>query len=204
MIASKKLKKRELILRAARECFARFGFDKTTLDEIGQKTNLNKASLYYYFKNKEELFIQVILSETAIYIQHLQKSTQKQTSSEDKIIHYLTKRLHAYPEVMNVHQLFILSLQKIGAPFDQLYAFIKDKELSLIQDILEQAQAEGEIRTDQKLPQLAENIFTIGAIFKQNALRHTLLLPANELDNKAAEEGITALIQLVFKGMRRK
>ncbi|MBL0095706.1 MAG: helix-turn-helix transcriptional regulator [Bacteroidetes bacterium] len=40
----KRLEKKKLILNAAMDCFSQMGYDKTTLDEIGGKVNLNKAS----------------------------------------------------------------------------------------------------------------------------------------------------------------
>ena len=53
--------KKQEILKAASECFARFGYEKTTLDDIGKMVGLNKASLYYYYKNKEDIFAEVVL-----------------------------------------------------------------------------------------------------------------------------------------------
>jgi ribosome-binding protein aMBF1 (putative translation factor) len=41
MVRSKKEKK---ILQVAKECFARFGYEKTTLEDIGRMSGLNKAS----------------------------------------------------------------------------------------------------------------------------------------------------------------
>ena len=52
-------KKRDEILEAACELFARFGFKKTTLEDIGDEVRLGKASLYYYFRSKDELIKEV-------------------------------------------------------------------------------------------------------------------------------------------------
>ena len=38
--------KRQMILEAAGECFDRFGYNKTTLKDIGERVGLNKASIY--------------------------------------------------------------------------------------------------------------------------------------------------------------
>lgn len=48
--------KEQAILKAARERFAQFGFNKSTMDEIASDVELGKASLYYYFPAKEDLF----------------------------------------------------------------------------------------------------------------------------------------------------
>lgn len=48
--------RRQLILDAAAEEFAVSGFDGATLEHIGERVGLSKASLYYYVTGKEDLF----------------------------------------------------------------------------------------------------------------------------------------------------
>ena len=48
--------RRDLIVRAAVDIFAEAGFDGATLEAVGERVGLTKASLYYYVKSKEELF----------------------------------------------------------------------------------------------------------------------------------------------------
>ena len=55
--------KQQIIIDAARDRFAHFGFSKVTMDEIASDVELGKASLYYYFPTKEELFKAVITLE---------------------------------------------------------------------------------------------------------------------------------------------
>ena len=44
------------ILEAAQGLFSKFGYKKTTMEDIAQELHKGKSSLYYYFKNKEENF----------------------------------------------------------------------------------------------------------------------------------------------------
>ena len=48
--------KRERILRAAEELFARQGYAKTTMEQIVAKLGMTKPFVYYYFRNKQEIF----------------------------------------------------------------------------------------------------------------------------------------------------
>lgn len=52
--------KRENILEAARKRFAHFGVDKTTMNEIADDLGISKASLYYYFPDKLNLYAAVL------------------------------------------------------------------------------------------------------------------------------------------------
>ena len=83
--------KKEQILSAASECFARFGYKKTTLDDIGKKIGLNKASIYYYFKNKEEIFTNIVLNEFQQFITKLQQNLEEDMGCEQKILIYFEK-----------------------------------------------------------------------------------------------------------------
>jgi AcrR family transcriptional regulator len=49
--------RREVILRAARVAFAKYGFEKATIKQIAAEAGLATTSLiYWYFKDKDELF----------------------------------------------------------------------------------------------------------------------------------------------------
>ena len=61
-----KQKRRQEIIDAAEKVFFAKGYDKVTMDEIAQKAEVNKALLYYYFKNKETLFFAVNLQGVRI------------------------------------------------------------------------------------------------------------------------------------------
>ncbi|PIF05120.1 MAG: TetR family transcriptional regulator, partial [Draconibacterium sp.] len=63
---NKKDTNRENILKIAREIFSKYGYKKTTLDDIASAVRKGKSSLYYYFKSKEDLFHAVIMKEVEI------------------------------------------------------------------------------------------------------------------------------------------
>jgi AcrR family transcriptional regulator len=48
------------ILEVANELFNEKGYSATTLEEIADKAELGRATLYYYFKNKEEIYVKVL------------------------------------------------------------------------------------------------------------------------------------------------
>ena len=52
--------KREQILDAALDEFARRGYDRTSMREIARQTGLSQAGLLHYFSTKEELFLAVL------------------------------------------------------------------------------------------------------------------------------------------------
>ena len=53
--------KQQLILEAAREAFASYGFRKTSMDDIARGAGLSRASLYLHYRNKEDIFRSLVL-----------------------------------------------------------------------------------------------------------------------------------------------
>ncbi len=48
--------KRQQILEAALTVFSRYGYKRTTMNDIAENMGISRAALYLYFKNKEEIF----------------------------------------------------------------------------------------------------------------------------------------------------
>ena len=62
--SDRKLQEREMrknrIMLGALEVFKESGLEGATMDEIAQKSGFGKATLYYYFNSKEDVFSEII------------------------------------------------------------------------------------------------------------------------------------------------
>jgi AcrR family transcriptional regulator len=56
-------RKRDQIMRGARQAFLEKGFDAASMNDIARMAGVSKGTLYVYFKDKERLFIELISSE---------------------------------------------------------------------------------------------------------------------------------------------
>ena len=54
--------RKQLILEAATKSFSLFGYKATTMDQVSKLANVGKGTIYTFFKNKEELFDEIISS----------------------------------------------------------------------------------------------------------------------------------------------
>jgi AcrR family transcriptional regulator len=54
---------REQILDTAFKHFVRFGYSKTTISGIADELGKQKSALYYYFRNKEDIFCSIVVLE---------------------------------------------------------------------------------------------------------------------------------------------
>jgi AcrR family transcriptional regulator len=57
-----KNRRRESILQAARKAYLEDGWRSTTMEKIAEKAELSRATLYLYYKTKDHIFIDAIVS----------------------------------------------------------------------------------------------------------------------------------------------
>jgi AcrR family transcriptional regulator len=153
---------RTAILDASRDLFARFGYKKTTMEDIAMALRKGKSSLYYYFKNKEEIFQAVIELESELLYSKLQEVVKTRGNAADKLRAYVTIRMETIGQLENYQK--VLKEDLYGG-----YEFLgsyKQKGDDLEQGLLKSVLDEG----------VAANIFQVkdtrlGAIGIVTALR---------------------------------
>jgi AcrR family transcriptional regulator len=197
----KKDLKKEAILHGAADCFTKFGYEKTTLDDIGKSAALNKASIYYYFKNKEEIFSAVALHEAETYIEELQSKTNRKRGLESKIIFYVTERIKKYNEVVTLHRLSLSNVNGVETVFNELYRAIKEREIQFIQSLLEKGLDNKEITTNLDLYDISTNLFVISDALKYEALRTKKARYKGDIDVANVPQKIAFFIRLILKGL---
>ena len=65
--------RREEIINAAEKVFFEKGLQVATMDEIAEKAELGKSTLYLYYKSKEDLYLAVLMRGSDILYQTFQK-----------------------------------------------------------------------------------------------------------------------------------
>ena len=91
------------IIEAARKLFQQYGLFKTTMEDIAKELNKGKSTLYYYYKNKDEIFEAVISREIRDLFQEIRLATDQEITAEAKLRSYfshvvqsITKRILLY------------------------------------------------------------------------------------------------------------
>lgn len=94
---------RKRIIEISRRIFARFGFKKTTMEEIALATSKGKSSIYYYFKSKEEIFKAVVEKEAAELENELLLSISKVDDPIEKLKIYISVRMRKLNKLKNFY-----------------------------------------------------------------------------------------------------
>jgi TetR/AcrR family transcriptional regulator len=125
------------ILEVARKRFAHFGFAKTTMSEIASDVGMSKASLYYYFPDKEHLFAGVIGREMDSFIERMIAVVEAPGKASDKLKLYNTERLLSFQQLVNLGKFSTSSFDSLKPAFSSLQEAFFKRENDLIVRVLQ-------------------------------------------------------------------
>jgi AcrR family transcriptional regulator len=73
------------ILEAAEACFARYGFQKTSMEDIAREAGLSRRSVYRHFPDKAALFNEVAATRAGIFLEEIMRRTSGLTGLSAQI-----------------------------------------------------------------------------------------------------------------------
>ena len=94
---------RKKVVITAGQIFSRYGFRKTTMDEIARAIKMGKSSIYYYFESKEEIFEAVVRHEANILRNELTTAIKAEESPIDKMKNYVFVRMKSFEKLSNYY-----------------------------------------------------------------------------------------------------
>jgi len=144
---SKKIQKRDaeaskaLIISSAIELFSKKGYASTSMDELAKLSGLNKAMVFYYFKNKKGLY-EAVMTQVLEEIQHKIVEENKKYSNPTE---ELESFIRTYAKYACTHSylpsLLLKELSDSGAVLPPKILFGAMRELfSLFSDILKRGE----------------------------------------------------------------
>jgi len=126
--------KKHLIIEAAQKRFSYFGVSKTTMNEIADDLSISKASLYYYFPDKLNLYAAVLQKIIEA------EETKRNFTEEQHPLTALFKYLDSRTEFIIQHYNILEYLKTIGAArpkeLETVFASGRRREIACIALIL--------------------------------------------------------------------
>ncbi|KIC93703.1 TetR/AcrR family transcriptional regulator [Flavihumibacter solisilvae] len=194
----KKESVKKQIGKAAKECFLKYGLEKTTLDDIAKSMGLNKSSLFYYYKNKEALFLEVAVNEGEEYLKSLQEKTLKKKSVEAMVLFYFEERFNYYMAVLNLNKITPETLQKLIPGFLELYESVMQKEIVFLASLLKEGIRKKEIFKADPI-RLATSLIIMSDSIKHYTEQRAVLEKAEQIDYSKGLDEIKYLLKLIFR-----
>nr|WP_246596926.1 TetR/AcrR family transcriptional regulator [Pontibacter aydingkolensis] len=132
-----------MILEAAKSVFGRLGYSKATLDDIAHAIGLKKPTLYYYYKNKEVLFIEAFSQEWKASLSNLKRIAEEERNPHERLLLYIRSSLRYYQKIVTQHTISIKVLIETRTVFQELFRESRAKESNYYATVIKEGMANG-------------------------------------------------------------
>ena len=137
--------RRKMIVEAATKSFSLFGYKATTMDQVAKLGNVGKGTIYTFFKNKEELFEEIISSLVKEMITEAEAVIQPDLPFTENV-HRALYRLLGF---RSQHQLMIKLVQEeteMGTlAVSEMLQHVEDEIIAYLKQKIDAAIAKGAI-----------------------------------------------------------
>jgi len=182
----------EIILNSAKTIFARYGFKKTTMDEIAQAARKGKSSIYHYFKSKEDIFKAIVEKEADELSAAIAKAINAETTSEKKIRAYVLARMKGINNLTNLYS-------ALKDEYLEHYSFIENvrvkydtEEVNTIKGMLKTGVEDGQFKIEDI------NLTAFALVTALKGLEYPLFIKNN---NAKTEKRFEGLLNVLFYGI---
>jgi AcrR family transcriptional regulator len=155
-----KEQRRNDILDAAEEVFFKKGIEPSTMDEVAEKAELSKGTLYLYFKSKEDIRFAIFQRGAWVLNQLMQQNIEKVRSGKDQLVTLGQTFITFSHQYQNYFKLFIeiqtSNMEELNIGMNAFEDYMKNQSpISIVQKCVRNGMRDGSIRND-----LAEGVLT--------------------------------------------
>jgi len=186
----------EQILQAAKRLFGVYGLAKVTMDDVAKAIGKTRGSIYYYYKNKDEIADAVIGVEIKETRTAMEQAVNKATTAEEKIRAFFVTKL----KVVREKKSFFEALES-GMDADAISNFNKTRifyheltlkwEGALLTQILNEGIVSGELKVIEK-NEMDTLVFVL--LSSLHGLKRQMRLGDNVWDIETAVDQLTRVI----------
>jgi AcrR family transcriptional regulator len=140
---------REGLLDAGRELFARYGLQKTTIEDLTEPVGIGTSTFYQFFDSKDDLYVEILEAEEEAIAERVVGSSFEATEDPkvaiEAFLHAIFEEIETNPLIRTVmveDELDRLERQYSEAELEQN----RREELAFILPYVERWQAEGRLR----------------------------------------------------------
>jgi AcrR family transcriptional regulator len=186
---------RKELMAIAIDCFARYGYQGTSIDRIASAAGVTKGALYYHFRDKEELLFEAVQDRIAEFEQRVVGGVSPVTDPAGALAEIARVCVHIATK--NNLRRFILTLMvealDTNPKLSEAFRGILRRFRSYLAGIVRVGQEQGVFRKDIE-PALAAQLFAGGVIGAE--LQH--YQDADRVDLAVAMEGVVSQLMALL------
>jgi AcrR family transcriptional regulator len=132
-------------LKTAAKIFSNKGYHQTTVDEIARALGVAKGTIYYHFKNKEELYLAIIREGVYLLEEQMRLDISGANTAAGKIKKLIGSMLAFIEDKKDLVFLFLKELYGTGIQREELAKMISGS-LGLIRVVIEEGVKDGSFK----------------------------------------------------------
>jgi len=197
MMGIPKDEKRKALLQAASEVMLEYGPHKTTLDDIAKRAGMAKTSLYYYFRDKGDIFRAIVKNDMEQLLDIISQAVAGAQTAEEKILAFSVARYNFIAEkAQQANRQIAIEFRSLEGVFETEREFYLQSCKQIIERILQEGIEKGELMPleDIELVSLimVSSMFGCDHTFEFYDQRDRVL------------DGIRQMVRIFFAGLKKK
>ncbi len=130
------MNKKNLIIEASQKLFARHGLKKVTTDDIAREASISKATIYKIYKNKTEIFRDVVDFESKQLFDKIRLAVNTEKTVEAKFRAHLITKLSTLKDLVILYNVTRETWNDYWPNIEDIRQKFIDEEIKIVKGIL--------------------------------------------------------------------
>lgn len=130
------MKTKDLVLKVANDEFAKYGYDAVSMNDLVKKLDINKATIYYHYKDKKTLYNEVIKSSLAKSNKNIKAIFEKEEDGLKLFRKYLEAIINTIKEDPNIVPIALRETANFGVNMDETFVPFIEEEIAYLEIII--------------------------------------------------------------------
>lgn len=195
--------KKELILDSAKQIFAKYGYAKTTLDDISAVLGLKKNTLYYYFPSKEAIFNAVLSREANLFWNEILSVVGKKKSASQKLYALLVEGMHYARKRVNLHDFASEAFLDVKQALTDSPNDFSGRQVDEISKIIDEGIHNGEFKKCNSR-EIARCLINLICSVEHREIEKAKKEFLSDVNFEMIDNTVVPLLNLIIEGMKDK
>ena len=195
--------KKELILDSAKLIFAKYGYAKTTLEDIANVLGIKKNTLYYYFPGKEAIFNTVLSREAGLFWNEILEAVSKKKSASQKLYTILVEGMQYARKRINLHDFASEAFLDVKHALTNSPTDFSERQVDEISKIIDEGVKNGEFKKCNSA-EIARCLINFACSVEHREIEKSKKEFLSEINFELIDNTIVPLLNLIIEGMKAK